>query len=282
MKIDDWLIVQRGNSPLLCSIPHAGTCIPKEYVHDFSSPWHATRDADWWMPELYGFLRDMGATIVRTEISRSVIDVNRDPSGVSLYPGMATTGLCPDSDFDGAPLYRSGGEPSQNDIERRRKAFHEPYHAALSKEVIRLRELHSAILVYDCHSIRSVIPRLFPGILPNMNIGTNDGKSCGAGLGEMIRTVCEASEFSCVLNGRFKGGWITRAHGNPSSGVHAVQMELACRSYMDEPLTDLNEENWPPKWHPERAVGIQRVLRTVLTEAMNWIGTPNKTWANDV
>ncbi|TIR97410.1 MAG: N-formylglutamate deformylase, partial [Mesorhizobium sp.] len=184
---------------------------------------------------LYDFANDLGATVVHTAISRTVIDVNRDPSGVSLYPGQATTTLCPTDTFDGDPLYRMGEEPTPSEIDLRRETYFAPYHAALQAEIDRLRGMHEKIVLYDCHSIRSVLPRLFEGTLPVFNLGTNDGKSTEASLQEQVAAILAASSQSWVVNGRFKGGWITRSFGRPQSGVHALQMELSNRGYMREP-----------------------------------------------
>lgn len=263
-----WLSIERGDAPLLLSIPHAGTELP-DIEAAVVSPWLARRDADWWMPDLYGFARDLGATIVRTDISRTVIDMNRDPSGASLYPGQATTGLCPTETFDGEPLYRPGHEPDADEIARRRDTYFQPYHAALQAEIARLRALHPAIVLYDCHSIRSVIPRLFDGVLPVFNLGTNSGASAAPALADAVTQVIANSGQPWVVNGRFKGGWITRAYGKPETGVHTLQMELGCRSYMTEPET-VSPETWPTPYTPAIAAETQGVLRTVLTTALAW------------
>lgn len=267
---DNWLSVAPGDAPLVVSIPHAGTWIPDDMLADFASPWQARRDADWWVGQLYDFVRQMGATVVATQVSRSVIDVNRDPSGASLYPGMATTGLCPDTDFDGGPLYLAGRAPDAAQIEARRERFHAPYQAALQAQIDRLRQSHPRVVLYDCHSIRSHIPRLFDGVLPDMNIGTNEGRSCAPELERLVQQVCGDSGFSHVLNGRFKGGWITRHYGNPQGGVHAVQMELACHTYMDEPSGAPDGANWPSPWNPARAQAMQTVLQRLMRSVLDW------------
>jgi formiminoglutamase len=232
------------------------------------SPWRARKDADWWIDRLYGFARDLGATVVHTAVSRTVIDVNRDPSGASLYPGQATTGLCPVETFDGEPLYRPGLEPDAAEIERRKRLWFAPYHAALAAEVARLRALHPAIVVYDGHSIRSTIPRLFEGTLPQFNIGTNSGAACASELEAQIAGLAAASGLTSVVNGRFKGGWITRSLGNPAGGVHAVQMELACRGYMIEPDGALDAATWPSPWDPAHAEPVRAVLAAILAAAL--------------
>jgi N-formylglutamate deformylase len=231
------------------------------------SLWLARKDADWWLPELYQFAEKLDATLIRTEISRTVIDVNRDPSGASLYPGQATTELCPTTTFDGEPLYRDGMAPDDAEITRRRDAYFDPYHAAITGEITRLRRLHPAIVLYDCHSIRSEISRLFPGILPNFNIGTNDGKACDPLIAARVAAICAADEeHSHIVNGRFKGGWITRHHGDPENGVNAIQMELACRGYMAEPEQPA-PENWPGPIAPSPSIlpTLKTIIESFLT-----------------
>jgi len=258
--LPSWLTVLQGDAPLVVSLPHTGTSIPAEYERGLVSPWLARKDTDWWIERLYDFAGGLGATVIRTDISRTVIDVNRDPSGVSLYPGQATTELCPTTTFVGEPLYEPGAEPNAEAIAERRARFFDPYHAALNAEIERLRARHPHIVVYDCHSIRSVIPRLFDGTLPNFNIGTNGGQSCDAALTRAIETICAGSEFSHVVDGRFKGGFITRSFGRPDAGIHAVQMELACRGYMREPLGPVAEGAWPTEYDDAHAAPMRAAL----------------------
>ena len=257
-----WLEIRRGDAPLLLCFPHSGTAIPDELEADFVSPWLARKDADWWIDRLYAFASDLGATTVRTDISRSVIDCNRDPSGASLYPGQTTTELCPTTSFDGEPLY-AGAVPDAAEIARRRVHYFEPYHVAIAREVERLRASHDRIVLYDAHSIRSHVPRLFEGELPQYNIGTNDGRTCDPDLAAGIENICRDSGDSHVLNGRFKGGWTTRHYGQPARGVHAIQMELAIRGYHAEPDV-LTEETWPGAFNPTLAAPITAILSEIL------------------
>src|SRR3984885_10760385 len=168
----DWVVVERRDVPLIISIPHAGTDL-LGFEPAFVDPWLARKDADWRLAKLYGFLEPLGATFLRTKLSRSFIDVNRDPSGASLYPGQATTHLCPTTTFDGESLYRPGFEPQSGEVALRRSTFFDPYHSALAAEIARLRQKHKRVALFDAHSIRSVIPRLFDGALPRFNLGTN-------------------------------------------------------------------------------------------------------------
>jgi N-formylglutamate deformylase len=264
----DWLTVRRGKAPLVVSLPHTGTVIPPAFQTGLVSLWLARKDADWWIDQLYDFAVDLDATIIHTAISRTVIDVNRDPSGVSLYPGQATTELCPTSTFDGEPLYAPGMAPDSAAIAARNTTFFAPYHAALHAEIARLRADHPRIVLYDCHSIRSVIPRLFEGTLPHFNIGTNSGASCDPELAGTIESLCDATSFSRITNGRFKGGYITRSCGQPADGVHAVQMELACRGYMPDPAAPLDENNWPTAFDRAFAAPMRMTLTAILTACL--------------
>jgi formiminoglutamase len=252
-----WLHVHQGTVPLLISLPHTGTTLPPE-IDDgrLVSRSRALRDTDWYIDQLYDFAIEMGASSVRTEISRTVIDVNRNPSGASLYPGQATTGLCPTETFDGDSLYHPGREPYEAEIAMRRARWFDPYHAALEAEIARMRGVHGKIVVYDCHSIRSVVPRLFDGELPNFNIGTNEGRSCSLDLTEIVAAACDHFGYSSITDGRFKGGWITRHYGSPFMGIHAIQMELACRGYMRE--TEIDD---PAPYDPDFAAPMIKILR---------------------
>ncbi|HEY1836297.1 MAG TPA: N-formylglutamate deformylase [Rhizomicrobium sp.] len=266
-----WLTLIRGDAPLLVSVPHTGTDFPEEVSPRFASLWLARRDADWWVHRLYDFAAELGATLLRTQLSRGTIDVNRDPSGRSLYPGQATTELCPTTTFDGEPLYIAGCVPDAAEIARRRIAYFEPYHATLAAEIARLRAQHKTIVIFDAHSIRSHIPRLFDGELPQFNIGTNSAASCAPALTEAIEQVCAKSNLTRVTNGRFKGGYITRHYGDPAHGVHAVQLELAMRGYMDEPET-ISPANWPTQYDPARAAALRDVLRRILQTCLTFAG----------
>ncbi len=265
-----WLSVIQGEAPLVVSMPHTGVDIPQDIESGLISPWLARKDADWWVNCLYDFAYSLGATVIRTSISRTVIDCNRDPSGASLYPGQATTELCPTTTFDGEPLYRAGFLPDAAETALRRTTFFEPYHAAIAGAITRLRWRYSNIVLYDCHSIRSNIPRLFDGILPNFNIGTNNGATCSPRLTAAIEAACDSAEFTRVTNGRFRGGYTTRHYGRPSEGIHAVQMELACRGYMREPQVTVRQGEWPTPYEDHIAAPMRAVLTRVLTACLNF------------
>ena len=261
----DWLRVHRGDAPLVIAFPHGGTDLAG-VDEQLVSPWRARLDTDWWIADLYAFAAERGASLIATDISRAVIDMNRDPSGVSLYPGQATTELCPTTTFDGDPLYRFG-EPDEAEISQRLNLYHRPYHDALSAELDRLKSAHGQVVLYDAHSIRSHVPRLFDGELPQFNIGTNDGATCAPELETIVANICAASGKSHVVNGRFKGGWTTRHYGRPETGVHAIQIELAQRGYMAEPAT-LTEANWPTPL--DAAPPIRPVLEQLIGAALDF------------
>jgi N-formylglutamate deformylase len=270
MTRPQWLSVIEGSAPVILSVPHAGIEIPAQYSRHLLSPWLARKDTDWWVDRLYDFAPALGVTLVRTALSRSIVDPNRDPSGASLYPGRPTTALCPTTTFDGEALYSSGDEPDATEVEGRRRRYFDPYHAAIAAQIERLRRTYPAVVLYDCHSIRSVVPRLFAGVLPHFNIGTYDGASCSAGLTAAVEAACESSGLSWVTNGRFKGGYTTRHYGDPAGGVHAIQMELACRGYLSEPDTPCTPANWPPDYDEPQASGMRGVLTGVVAACISF------------
>jgi len=246
----------KGNSPVILAVPHTGTYVPADIKASLNANGQKLTDTDWHVDRLYRGLLP-GATVINANFHRYVIDANRDPSGVSLYPGQNTTGLCPETDFDGRDIYKKGRVPNAEEIERRRLAYHAPYHQAIETEITRLRQQHKKVVLYDCHSIRSHVPYLFEGALPDFNIGTNEGKTCNPDLETLAADICaQADGFSSVVNGRFKGGWTTRHYGKLAAGVHAIQMELAQGTYMSE--------NPPWQYQPERAKKTRRVLRQLL------------------
>jgi len=265
----DWLQIHRGDAPLIVSFPHTGTELPDALAAQFISPWLARRDADWWVHDLYAFAQQMGATTIRSAVSRSVIDLNRDPSGTSLYPGQNTTGPCPLTTFDNQPLYRDGDGPDEAEIARRRATWFMPYHDALAAEIARLRAQHGTVVVYDAHSIRSHIPHLFDGQLPQFNLGTNGDTTCDNALTDVVDNLCAMSGMSHVRNGRFKGGYITRHYSDIPGGVHTLQMELACRGYMHEPEA-VDEHSWPTPLDPDHAAPLRATLQQVLDACLDF------------
>lgn len=267
-----WLEIHRGAAPLVVSFPHTGTDIPPDIEARLVSPWLARKDADWWIDRLYDFATGLGATTIRTRISRSVIDVNRDPSGASLYPGQATTELCPTTTFDGEQLYSAGQSPDPTEIERRLTAWFQPYHQSVEAELARLAANHGRAVLYDAHSIRSRVPRLFDGELPQFNIGTNGGAACAPALTAAVEAACNATGLTRVTDGRFKGGWTTRRYGRPATGVHAIQMELACRGYMIDPSEPPTPDTWPAPYSETQAAPMRAALEDVLNACLAFAG----------
>jgi N-formylglutamate deformylase len=250
----------KGDTPLLLSMPHPGTALPDEVAEALNARGRLMEDTDWHMRELYAFAETRWKpSVIEARLSRYVIDLNRDPSGASLYPGQATTELVPTSTFDGAPIWVK--PPDAAEIARRRALYFAPYHAALATEIARIQAQHGFCLLYDCHSIKSVIPRLFPGTLPLMNLGTNSGASAAPSVQTAAEDAMRGSGLPHVSNGRFKGGWITRHYGQPQAGVHALQMELGLNGYL---------ENESPPWRFSASVAkpLQAALAGVIDAAL--------------
>ncbi|HEY9238441.1 MAG TPA: N-formylglutamate deformylase [Burkholderiaceae bacterium] len=224
-----------GTAPLLVSFPHAGTEIPEAIAARMTPEALQRADVDWHLPQLYDFVRALGASTLAARYARHVIDLNRPPEDTSLYPGQDVTGLLPLDTFRKEPLYRAGAAPTPGETEQRRATYWQPYHDALRAELARLRRLHDTVVLWDAHSICSVMPRFFTGKLPDLNLGTADGRSCAPQVQAAADGVMAAqSRFTHVSNGRFKGGYITRHYGRPDDGVHALQLEICQSTYMDE------------------------------------------------
>ncbi|SIQ09294.1 N-formylglutamate deformylase [Bosea sp. TND4EK4] len=256
--------VTRGPSPLILSMPHPGTGLPAEVAAQLNERGRLVEDTDWHIREVYAFAERFQPTIVEAKLSRYVIDLNRDPSGVSLYPGQATTELVPTTTFDGAPIWDV--PPDAAEIERRRIAYFQPYHDALAAEIERVKAAHGYAVLWDCHSIKSVIPRLFPGTLPTLNLGTNSSASCAPAVEAAAVAAMGGQPLSHVANGRFKGGWITRHYGRPAEHVHAIQMEKALSAY-------LSAETAPWTFDASRAASLQSALSAIIEAALNAAAT---------
>ncbi len=247
--------VTSGTGPVILGLPHTGTYVPQAIGCELNAMGQELADTDWHIEKLYdGLLPNV--TTVRATFHRYVIDANRDPKGASLYPGQNTTDLVPTTNFDGRDIWNR--QPSSDDIENRRLTFHAPYHSALEAEMQRVHALHGVAILYDCHSIRSHIPFLFEGVLPDFNIGTNSTMTCASEIETAVASICKkASGYSCVVNGRFKGGWTTRHYGRPRNNWHAIQMELAQSTYLEH-------EEAPWTYSETKAAKLRFHIRNIL------------------
>jgi N-formylglutamate deformylase len=257
----DVFALTRGTAPLLVSIPHAGTLIPHELERRMTPAALQRADVDWHLPRLYEFVHALGATVIAANYARHVIDLNRPPQDESLYPGQDVTGLLPMDTFRKEPLYLPGEAPGEAERDERRERYWRPYHDALRAELDRLRTRHGHVLLWDAHSICSVLPRFFEGRLPDLNLGTADGRACAAAVQAAAEAPMKAQGgYTHVSNGRFKGGWITRHYGAPQQGVHAIQLELCQCTYMDEIA--------PFAYRTDLAARIQPLLQRMVASAV--------------
>lgn len=252
-----------GTEPLLLSIPHLGTDLPATLQSGMADVAHLRQDTDWHLDRLYGFAQAMGASILQAKVSRYVIDLNRPPNGESLYPGQTTTTLCPVDTFHGEALYLEGAVPDAAEQAHRLQTYWQPYHQQLRQELERLKAVHGAVLLWDAHSIASVLPRLFEGRLPDLNFGTADGRSCAPTLLDAVVEVARGSVFTHVVNGRFKGGYITRHYGIPEQHVHGIQLEMSQALYM--------QEEAPFAYAPTKAQAVQPLLERMLRTGLEQV-----------
>jgi N-formylglutamate deformylase len=254
--------LHRGTAPLLVSLPHDGRALPAEMAARLTDSARRVPDTDWHVSRLYAFARGMGASMLVPEFSRYVVDLNRPPDDVSLYPGQNTTGLCPVVQFSGEPVYRDGHQPTTDEINGRVERYWRPYHDALRAELDRIRALHGRVLLWEGHSIKGgELPFLFDGRLPDLNLGTAAGASCSPGLQSRLQAALAAqADYDFIVNGRFKGGHITRHYGDPAHGIDAVQLEISQRIYMDEDSFEYDET---------KAARAQAVIRHLLEAALS-------------
>lgn len=254
------IILYEGKSPLLISVPHAGTLIPAEIKERMQPEILFLPDTDWFVDKLYSWAPVEGVSLLTTPWSRYVIDVNRPPDDEPLYDRPGTS-LVPEKTFQGTPIYREGREPGLEEIAERKERYWQPYHESLAAELERIREHHGFAVLLDGHSIRSVLPNLFEGELPNLNLGSNDGASADRALVETAWGLLMRSDFRAVRDARFKGGYITRHYGRPDEGVHAIQLEIAQRTYMPE---------FPPQWDRARSHELVRLLKRLVAALKAW------------
>lgn len=252
-----------GDSPLIVNVPHAGRHVPDAIVLRMEAQARMLPDTDWHVDELYRFVPTSGATLVAATHSRYVVDLNRDPSGEALYADADNTELCPARTFANAPIYRTGEAPDAREVAARRLTFFDPYHAMLAQQIERVRARHGYAVLLDGHSIAAEVPRFFAGRLPDLNLGTADGRSCGASLQSLaVSVVARAQHFTHVVNGRFKGGYITRCFGAPHANVHALQLEMVQDRYMDP--------SNPVAFDPLRAASLTAVLERLVVALAEW------------
>lgn len=258
--MNDIYELHRGTAPLLISLPHNGSVIPPALQARMVERARLAPDTDWHVSRLYAFARELGASMLVPRYSRYVIDLNRPPDDTSLYPGQNTTGLCPMVQFTGAPVYLEGQAPSEEEIAARIDTYWRPYHAALQDELARIHAAHGRAVLWEGHSIKgSDLEFLFPGRLPDLNLGTSAGASCSSPRQARVEAALSAqSRYDFVVNGRFKGGYITRHYADPAKGIDAVQLEISQRIYMDEATFE---------YDPAKAADAQAVIRSLLEAA---------------
>jgi len=261
--LNDTFVLLRGRSPLLVSVPHCGVALPEALRERLVPRAAGVEDTDWHLARLYAFAHDLGASLIVPAYSRYVVDLNRPPEDTPMYPGVNNTGLVPTRFFSGEALYRAGQEPGADETAQRVERYWRPYHDALATELRRMQAAHGHAVLFDAHSIKSELPWLFEGPLPALNLGTVGGSSCAPSLGAALSAVLAAQpRFGHVVDGRFKGGYITRHYGQPEQRIHAVQLEMCWRCYLDE--------SRPEAWHAARAAEASPLLQALVQALIDW------------
>lgn len=251
-----------GNSPLVVSIPHDGRLLAPGLTERMTDAGRGMPDTDWHVRKLYSFVVELDATVISARYSRYVVDLNRPPNDATLYENQVVTGIVPDKTFSGADIYLGNQAPDRPEQEARVTQYWQPYHDCLADALDTVRDSFGYTLLWDAHSISSVVPMLFDGVLPDLNIGTNGGASCAAPMANAVASVGAESSYSTVVDGRFRGGYITRHYGVPGRGIHAIQLELAQHNYMDE-----NDLRYDARMADRLADTIRKMLQSVVAAA---------------
>ncbi|TKB46609.1 N-formylglutamate deformylase [Thalassotalea mangrovi] len=278
--------LHKGSVPLLISMPHNGVDIPEGIRNTMTDAGLSVADTDWYLDRLYAFARELGAYIIVPKYSRYVIDLNRSPDGENLYPGADSTELCPTSNFQRQPLYKVGLAPDEQEIQHRVTTYWQPYHQAVIDTLDVIREHHGCALLLEAHSICSQVPRFFEGQLPDFNFGTNQGQSCSQALHQLLEQLSFAP-YSQVIDGRFKGGYITRAYANLEQYIETLQLELSQRTYMDEVLpgessvTSGQDPLQVSQYNPEKAAQVMPQLQHLVVSLIDYVSQKSENLASN-
>lgn len=241
--------------PIFVSVPHCGTAFPQELVEQFDPALAvAPDDTDWFVDTLYDFVSEMGISMIAAHYSRWVIDLNRDPDSKPLYTdGRIITALCPTTTFTGQPLYLDKRqEVSGEEVTRRVGLYYRPYHDKIKEILAEMKKKHGRVLLWDCHSIRQIVPTIQQDKFPDLILGDADGTSASQALTSIALKTLGSEKYRLSHNHPFKGGFITRHFGTPANQQHALQLEMTKVNYMDD--TEL-------KYNKERADRMRKLLR---------------------
>lgn len=272
----DVFTFSEGDSPLLVSIPHDGRHLAPGQVDRMTQAARALPDTDWHVRKLYDFAVDLGASVIAANYSRYVVDLNRGTDDLALYEDQVSSGLFPDKTFAGKDIYISGETVSSQEQQQRISAYWRPYHERIATTLVKLRQKHGYALLWDAHSIAGEVPSLFKGVLPDLNFGTNDGSSCGEGIVASLMRAAEESDYSVVLNERFRGGFITRQYGAPGGGIHAIQLEISQRNYMDEKTLSYQDDR-----SVKLAVSIRNMIEAFMQAGKVSLDTGTRDYVED-
>lgn len=219
--------------PILISIPHGGTQIPPE-VSSLLSLSHRDLfdDSDPYTSEIYT-CADLVQQQVEAEVFRAVLDLNRAPDDL---PPENSDGCFKTETCVGVTVYNEGAYPDAALRANLLAHYYDPYHDAITRGV---RD-GSVKFAFDCHSMAAVAPVYAPdrGMeRPLFCLGNGDNRYSSreaiTALADTIASVFSLSTSSIGINKPFKGGYITRTHGN--NPVPWIQIEMNRSLYLKYP-----------------------------------------------
>ncbi len=264
-----WQKARGASLPILVSVPHSGTEFPEDLEKFFKEKFRKDpEDTDWLVHKVYDFLPSLGIPVLHAKYSRYVVDLNRDPDDVALYnDDRFITGLFPTHSFTKEALYKdkSTQEEALSEFDRkwRMDRFYWPYYRAIQSHLTEKRDQHKAALLFDAHSIARSVPSLSAEPFPDLVLGTQMGFTADKKLIDAALEVLERSPYKVSHNDPFRGGNITRNHGNPEMGFHAMQLEMCQDLYLAEDGRSLDPEK------TEQLRNTLSLLFRELEDAMN-------------
>ena len=249
----------KNEIPFILSIPHSGTSIPKEKVDFFNqNQLKDMDDTDWFLDKLYDFAPKMGITTIIANYHRWLVDLNRDPNNQPLYnDGRIITSICTKTNFNGDNIYKDSYQLDKKEISSRIESYFSPYHDFLNSLIVKFLKTHSKVIVWDGHSIKRFVPTINSNSFPDLIIGNNDHQSCDKELTKIAFDNLKKSNYQVQINQPFKGGYITRNHGNPNEGVNSIQLEMSKDLYMSKNET---------KYDETKAYEIRKLLKATFKE----------------
>jgi len=240
------LIRKNPDTPILITVPHAGDIYPDLFIKNLTvNLCEVRRIEDYQSNKILDKIDKQMADIIIAQCSRAVVDLNRSRNAIDhnmftqVYEHEPVSekqmikyglGVFPNKIFGKTilkiPL------PFSYAIHML-EHYYDPFHKLLNKQIMYLYNIFGFCYHIDLHTMPSKALLNFKKE-PDIVLGDNFGKSCSIGLINYFQNVFQENGLTVETNNPYAGGFITRNYGNPSQGVHTIQIEINRKIYMDE------------------------------------------------